>query len=88
MNRIYNHPLLSWDSKIKILTRICQNEALAAVNNTLMKCRDNDEIGFENITIRDKVRFWSTIYYSNNSWSCTTWIGQFKINHTKKQSLN
>jgi hypothetical protein len=26
------------------------------VNNTLMKCRDNDEIGLENITIRDKVR--------------------------------
>jgi hypothetical protein len=56
MNRIYNHPSLSWDSKIKILTRICRNEALAVVNNTLMKCRDNDEIGFENITIRDKVR--------------------------------
>jgi hypothetical protein len=56
MNRIYNHPSLSWDSKIKILTRICRNEALAVVNNTLMKCRDSDEIGFENIAICDKVR--------------------------------
>jgi hypothetical protein len=35
MSRIYNHPSLSWDSKIKILTRICCNEALALVNNTL-----------------------------------------------------
>jgi hypothetical protein len=55
MNRIYNHPSLSWDSKIKILTRICCSEALAVVNNTLMKCRDNPEIDFENITIRNKV---------------------------------
>jgi hypothetical protein len=56
MNRIYNHPSLAWDSKIKILTRICCGEALAVVNNTLMKCRDNPEIDFENITIRNKVR--------------------------------
>jgi hypothetical protein len=56
MNRIYNHPSLSWDSKIKILTRICRSEALAVVNNTLMKCRDNNEIDFENITIRKKIR--------------------------------
>jgi hypothetical protein len=56
MNRIYNHPSLAWDSKIKILTRICRSEALAVVNNTLMKCRDNSEIGFENITIKNKVR--------------------------------
>jgi hypothetical protein len=25
MNRIFNHPSLSWDSKIKILTRICRS---------------------------------------------------------------
>jgi hypothetical protein len=56
MNRIYNHPSLAWNSKIKILTRICRGEALAVVNNTLMKCRDNPEIDFENITIRNKVR--------------------------------
>jgi hypothetical protein len=48
MNCIYNHPSLSWDSKIKILTLICRN--------TLMKCRDNAETDFKNITIRSKVR--------------------------------
>ena len=55
MNRIYNHPSLEWDSKIKILTRICRNEALAVVNNTLTKCRDNDTIYFEKIIIKKKV---------------------------------
>jgi hypothetical protein len=56
VNRIYNRPSLAWDSKIMILTRICRGEALAVVNNTLMKCRDNPEIDLENITIRNKVR--------------------------------
>jgi hypothetical protein len=48
------HPSLTWDSQIKILTRIYQNEAPAVVNNTLFtKYRDNNEISFGNITIKD-----------------------------------
>ena len=55
MNRIYNHSSLSWDSKITVLTRICRNEALAVVNNTLSKCRDGATVHFEKISIKARV---------------------------------